>query len=51
MKSFLMKIDGTVVSVKVYLKPPDEVGCWSCPVTFITCCKMFILSYLFVIGS
>ena len=25
MKSFLMKIDGTVVTVKVYLKPADEV--------------------------
>ena len=25
MKTFMMKIDGTVVSVKVYLKPADEV--------------------------
>ena len=24
-KSFLMKIDGTLVTVKVYLKPADEV--------------------------
>lgn len=48
MKSFLMKIDGTVVSVKVYLKPADEVTCHTISLHAIVFCHKLVYMGLFV---